>query len=122
MPPKPKPKPSRNVLHLRFDPALQERLQAEADRRHRTLSNEIRIRLLDSFDRDVKFDFKDLLDDMQICWLRFSARFLRMQLADELADAVLTGAAPDHLRGLARLIVQHRPTEQRTPKLGGDAS
>jgi uncharacterized protein (DUF2235 family) len=118
----PKPKPSRNVLHLRLDPAVQERLQAEADRRHRTLSNEIRIRLLDSFDRDVKFDFKDLLDDMQICWLRFSARFLRMQLADELVDAVLANATPDHLRGLAQLIVRHRADEQRTPKLGGGAS
>jgi hypothetical protein len=108
----------RNVLHLRLDARLRERLQQEADKHHFTLTNEIRIRLLDSFDRDVMRGLDDITRDMEVCWLRFSTRFLRMQLSDELADAVLKGETPEKLRGLAQLIVSHRGAEQRVSQGG----
>jgi hypothetical protein len=112
-PPQPRQPPRNvNVIHLRFDEGLRQRLQREADRHHFTLTNEIRVRLLDSFDRDVARGLDDLRRDMDICWHRFSARFLRMELSDQLADAV-AGGNSEKAKTLARLIIEHRGVEQR---------
>jgi hypothetical protein len=115
MPRKPRPA-QRNILHLRLDEGLHERLQQEADRHRFTLTNEVRVRLLDSLDSVTARGFEDIRQSMEICWARFSARFLRMELADQLADAVMRdeAAAPDEIKALARLIVEHRAIEQRT--------
>jgi hypothetical protein len=108
------PQPAqRNVLHLRLDETLRQQLQREADKRRFTLTNEVRVRLLDSLDDGDRRGFEDIRRDMEICWARFSARFLRMELADQLADAVMSGAPPDKIQNLARLIIEHRATEQR---------
>jgi hypothetical protein len=114
---KTQPPQQRNVIHLRLDEGLRQQLQWEADRHRFTLTNEIRVRLLDSLDRDTRRSLDDIRADMEICWARFSARFLRMELADQLADAVVKGEQP-RIQTLARLIVQHRATEQRDSSQG----
>jgi hypothetical protein len=109
----------RNVIHLRLDEGLRQRLQREADRHRFTLTNEIRVRLLDSFDRDIMRGLDNSILDMQTCWGRFSARFLRMDLGDQLADAVVKSEDPNRIRVLAQLIIKHRATEQLPNNLGG---
>jgi hypothetical protein len=115
--PKAAPPQQRHVTHLRLDERLQERLQQAADAHRFTLTNEIRVRLLDSLDSDTRRSLDDIRSDMEICWARFSARFLRIELADQLADAVVKGEEP-RIKTLARLIVEHRATEQRTSSAG----
>jgi hypothetical protein len=104
---------SRNVIHLRFDDATRDRLQQEADRHHLTLVAEIRARVLDSFDRDIRRGYEDILQSMDVCWARFQARYLRMELGDQLADAITRGDDPQVLKTLARLIIEHRTIERR---------
>lgn len=116
---KPKPQqPHRNVIHLRIDASLRERLQQAADAHRCSLVRELRNRLLDSLDGVTGRGFEDIRRDMEICWARFSARFLRMELGDELADAVVKGGNPEKIKTLARLIIEHRTTEQRPSNLG----
>jgi hypothetical protein len=98
---------------LRLDETTRARLQQEADRHHLTLVAEIRTRVLDSFDRDVKRGLDDIRQDMEINWARFAARFLRIDLADQLADAVVRGDDPQSIKTLARLIIEHRSHERR---------
>jgi hypothetical protein len=113
------PQPShRNVIHLRIDESLRERLQQAADTHRCSLVREIRNRLLDSLDDITGRGFEDIRRDMEICWARFSARFLRMELGDQLADAVVKGEEPGRVKTLARLIIEHRTTEQRPSSLG----
>ena len=81
------------------------------------LVREIRYRLEDSLDaileREDKRGFREIREDMEICWARFSTRFLRMELAEELADAVMKGEDADRIKRVARLIIEHRAAEVR---------
>jgi hypothetical protein len=105
--------PDANIIHLRLDEGLRERLRQEAERHRFTVTNEIRVRLLDSFDADSARSLTNIRLDMEVCWARFSARFLRMDLGDQLADAVAKGEDLAKIKTLARLIIEHRATEQR---------
>jgi hypothetical protein len=107
-------------LHVRLPENLQTRLQHAADTHHTTLSNEIRVRLIGSFERDTLRVLEDITYDMKVCWARWSARTTRMDLADQLADAVVRGADPQSVQTIARLIVKHREEERRAA-LGGAA-
>jgi hypothetical protein len=98
-------------LRLRAD--LRRRLEQEARHHRLTLNNEIRIRLEDSLEQGARRDLSDIVMDLRVSWLRFGARFLRMELADELANAVLQGGDAVRIRTLAQLIVEHRGAEQR---------
>jgi hypothetical protein len=112
------PRPA--ALHLRLAPELQVLIQQAADAHHTTLSNEIRLRLIASFERDNLRALEDIKTDMEICWARWSARTTRMDLADQLADAVVRGTDPQSIQTIARLIVRHRDEERRAV-LGGAA-
>jgi hypothetical protein len=106
-----------NVIHLRLDDDLHKRLKQEADRRHIPVSREIRNRLLDSFEQDIKRGFLELLLDMQICWGRFPARYTSREQADKLADVVMANEdANPQLKILARQIIDLRTVEQREPE------
>lgn len=105
---------SRNVIHLRFDDQTRARLQREADRHHLTLVAEIRARVLDSFDRDRVRRLDAVSQSLEINWARFAARFLRMDLGDQLADAVARDDDPHSIKTLARLIIEHRTIERRS--------
>lgn len=99
-------------VNLRIRESLRARLEHAAKQHRFSLNNEIRLRLEDSLEADTRRGIEDIRRDMEICWARFSARFLRMELGDELADAVLRRDSEKALL-LARLIIEHRTTEQR---------
>lgn len=98
-------------LPLRED--LYRGLEMMAAAHNFTLTEEIRTRLEDSFDRDTQRGFALLLRDMEINWARFSARFLRIDLAEQLAEAVMRNEVPENLKPLAELILKHGETERR---------
>lgn len=68
--------------------------------------------------RDALRTADDVIMSMQINWHRFAARFLRMDLSYQLADAVMKDDPPEKLRNLARLVIAHRTHEQRDPAGG----
>jgi hypothetical protein len=112
--------PRPTALHLRLAPELQVLIQQAADAHHTTLSNEIRLRLIASFEADNLRGLENIRYDMEVCWARFAARVSRMDLADQLADAVARGADPQNIQTLAQLIIRHRDEERRAV-LGGAA-
>jgi hypothetical protein len=107
----------RRQVRVRLDPDLLGRLVQESDRHRRTFNAEIRLRLEASFEQDARRRLEDICADMHVAWGRFAARFLRVELADELADAVLQGGDSARIHTLARLIVEQRNIERRG--LGG---
>src|SRR5262245_55168891 len=110
-------KPETTQIKLRLREDLKRRLEQEAAHRRSTLNNEIRIRLENSLEQGAHRNLEDIISSMRTEWGRFSARFLRMELADQLADAVMQGADTVQVRTLAQLIVEHRAAERRG--LGG---
>jgi hypothetical protein len=108
-----------NVIHLRVDDELNNRLKVEADRRRIPVSREIRNRLLDSFEQDVQRGWLELLLDMQISWGRFRAHYLTREAADKIADALMADAdTKPELKVLAQQIIDMRAVEQRKTKWG----
>src|SRR6516162_11518951 len=97
----PLPRPA--ALHLRLAPELQVLIQQAADAHHTTLSNEIRLRLIASFERDNLRKLEDITADLAVCAARTAARVTRVDLADQLADAVVRGADPAAIQTLAKL-------------------
>ena len=106
--------PHRNVLHLRLDEQLRAQLQEAADAHRFPLIREIRHRLIDSFDTTNKRQLENIVQDMEINWLRFSARHLRMDLGDQLADAVANNESPKKIKALAQLIIKRRAADQNS--------
>jgi hypothetical protein len=103
-------------INLRLREDLRRKLERAATKRHFSLTNEIRARLEDSLTTtDAPRTIDDAAADMSVCWARFSARFLRMDLADQLADLVTAKGDPDRIELLARLIIRHRAAEQGAP-------
>ena len=102
-------------LKTRLPEKLYRRLARQADLRASTLNGEITPRLEESFEQAERRSFEDIAADLRIAWGRFSARFLRMDLADQLADAVMRGDDLAHTRTLAQLIVEQRNVERRGP-------
>jgi hypothetical protein len=100
-------------ISLRLREDLRRRLEQKAAQRHLTLAGEIRIRLEDSLDIEPESDLRAIVDELKINWHRYGARFLRMDLGDQLADAVVNDGDPKKIKMLARLIIEHRATEQR---------
>jgi hypothetical protein len=99
-------------VNLRIRETLRAKLERAAEEHRMSLNNEIRLRLEDSLETDARRGFDDIRRDMEICWARFAARFTRMELGDQLADAVVRGEA-EKAKTLARLIIEHRAVEQR---------
>jgi hypothetical protein len=102
---------------LRIRERLRARLEHEAQRHRFSLNNEIRIRLEDSFERrDAVRSLSDVVDDLQINWARFSARFLRLDLEQQLAEAITQTNDLEKIRTLARLWLRHREQERPLPE------
>jgi hypothetical protein len=104
-------------IKLRLREDLKRRLEQQAARHRSTLSTEVRHRLENSLEEGARGALEDIVSDLRIAWGRFSARFLRMELADQLADAVMENGDAVRIRTLAQLIVEHRAAERRN--LGG---
>jgi hypothetical protein len=110
--------PHSNILHIRLDEQLREKLQKSADAHRFPLVREIRHRLIDSLDLATEEERQRRIEvniaNMEICWHRYGARHLRIDLADELADEIIKDeSVPEKIKNLARLIIQHRAPEQR---------
>jgi hypothetical protein len=104
-------------LKVRLAGNLYRRLVQQAEQHGRPLNGEINFRLEDSLEQGELRNLETIISDMNIAWGRWSARLLRIELADQLADAVLKSGDPAQIRMLAQLIVRHRSDEQRG--LGG---
>jgi Arc-like DNA binding domain len=102
---------------LRVPWDLRTRLLQAADSHGRTINAELRLRLEDSFEQGAHRNLEEICTDLRTAWGRFSARFLRMELADQLADAVMQNGDAARIRTLAQLIIEHRVSERRG--LGG---
>jgi hypothetical protein len=106
-------------LKVRLAGHLYRRLVQQAEQHGRPLNGEISHRLEDSLEQGELRNLEAIIADMNIAWGRWSARLLRIELADQLADAVLKGGDSAQIRMLAQLIVRHRSDEQRG--LGGES-
>jgi len=112
-----KRKPSDLVhINLRLREDLRRQLEAAAKQRNATLSNEIRWRLEDSFKQDTLRVLEDVGYDMQVCWARFSARHLRLDLEKELVEELARADDLAKVKTLAQLWLQHGSKEQLQPK------
>ena len=102
-------------INLRITPALHDTVTRLAEEHRTSLNNQLRLMIENSVDAEARRRLDDISRDMEIHWARFAARHLRMDLADELADAVMEmgDAAPVKLKVLAQLIIKHRAIEQR---------
>jgi hypothetical protein len=108
------PQPShRNVIHLRLPEDLHAQIQRAADQHHVSATAEVRTRLLASFEDDRRRGLERITTDLQVCWARFSARFLRLQLDEELVAELAGAQDPEKIKTLARLWLEHRTIEQR---------
>jgi hypothetical protein len=100
-------------INLRLQERLRQRLAQEAERHGFSLTNEIRIRLEDSFEAGDKRGLESIRADMDISWGRFAARFLRLELEEKLATEIMRGESITQIRLLAKLWLDHRAEEQR---------
>jgi hypothetical protein len=106
----------REPLHT-FPLRIRERLRAKIERaaqQHRcSMNNEIRLRLEDSFERiGLSRSLSELVADLEINWGRFSNRFLRLDLEEQLAAKLAQTKDPE-IAALARLWLHHRERERR---------
>jgi hypothetical protein len=100
-------------LKLRLAGNLYRRLVQQAEQHGRPLNGEISRRLEDSLEQGELRNLEAIISDMNIAWGRWSARLLRIELADQLADAVLKDGDPAQIRMLAQLIIEQRNVERR---------
>ena len=110
-------------LSLRLQERLRQRLERAAHDHNISLNKEIHLRLEDSFTSETSRNLDKIVADLEICWLRFSARFLRLDLEDTLAEklAACRELPPDVVQA-ARLWLAHRTQEQRPSSLGASRS
>lgn len=118
-----KPRTSKPRIGVRINLPLREdlyqKLSQAAASHHFPITNEIRIRLEDSFTRDTKRGYEALLLDQETIWARYAARFLRLSLEEELAIKLAEcKELPVEIASLARLWLKHRADELR-PLSGG---
>jgi hypothetical protein len=101
-------------IKLRLPWNMRNRLVQLADYHARSLNTEIRLKLEDALQHgDTRHHLETIATDIHTNWARFSARFLRMDLGDQLADSVLDGSDLARSRMLAQAIVDHRAAERR---------
>jgi hypothetical protein len=92
---------------------LRAKLARAADAHHFTLNNEVRIRLEDSFNRDVAYAVDEMIADLRIRWARQGERDKALEFGDQLAAAVVAQDKRENIAQLARLYQHHRARELR---------
>jgi hypothetical protein len=106
-------------LSLRLEEGLRQRLARAAEAHRISLSREIHLRLEDSFQRETNRNLEKLIIDMETCWARFNARFLRLELEAALAEKLAAcKELPSDIASLARLWLAHRAQEQQPTNIG----
>lgn len=118
---KPKPKKSGVHINLMVTDELHRKVQARADHHHFTVNNMVRVMILEYLEGLETQSLERIRKDMEICWARFSNRYTRLGLEEEIIDALATAQNLDdlaRLRGLARASQSLREVgEQRERRL-----
>jgi hypothetical protein len=82
-------KPTAYVTYkIRLREALRRPIEAAAKKGGHSINRELINRIEDSFGQQTERALDDIASDMNIAWSRFSERFLRLELNEELTRAV----------------------------------
>jgi hypothetical protein len=113
-------------VNLLLTAELQQKIAALAQQHHFTVSNMIRVMVLDYLERGTIEALDRIRGDMEIVWARFSNRLTRLGLEEEIIDALATAQSLDdvaRVRGLARASQSLRDvSEQRERRLLAERS
>jgi hypothetical protein len=87
------PRKPHDIVHinLRLPESLRGKIERAAKKHHVSINNEMRLRLEDSFEKPeaARRPLSDIVMDMEMHWGRYADRFLCLDLAEQLANAVL---------------------------------
>ena len=96
---KPRQRPGIHV-NLVLTDELHQKIAKQAQHHHFTVSNMIRVMALDYLERGTVQGLDAIHRDMEIVWARFSGRFTRLELEEQIIDAL---AGAQNLDDLARV-------------------
>ena len=98
---------------LRIRKQLRRRLETEAQRHGCSVNYEATSRLQRSFELESVRKMDDIAADLEIGWLRFSDRFVRLELEESLAQALAKDPQSPEVRAYALAWVKTRDTTQK---------
>jgi hypothetical protein len=104
-------------LKVRIRRPLRQRLETEAKRRGCSVNYEAMSRLERSFELESIRRLEEITSDMNINWLRFVDRFTRLELEENLAQALARAEDLQQVRALARTWLKSKETMERGSKL-----
>jgi hypothetical protein len=104
-------------INLRIRESLRRKLELEADKHQTSLNNEIRVRLEVSLDRQDRIALDDLRQSMEITWLRYGDRFLRLALEVDLIQAMTKSSDPEVAKAARVLVLTAESTRRRAEGL-----
>jgi hypothetical protein len=90
-------------VNLMLNDDLYGRILALAQRTHFTVSNQIRVMLLEYLEGLETRALDHIRQDMEIVWARFSARFTRLDLEEQILDALANAQSLDDLTRIKKL-------------------
>jgi hypothetical protein len=107
-------------INLMLPAELHQRIAALAQHHHFTISNMIRVMVLEYLEGKISVGYERILRDMEIHWLRYANRFSRLELEEKIIDALATASSLEdvaEIRNLARASQKRRTgSEQREAK------
>jgi hypothetical protein len=98
-------------IKIRLREPLRAKIEAAAKRRSGSMNAEMISRLEDSFAKQTIGNLQDIADDMKLVWEKYGDRFLKLELADEIFEAIESGDL-EAARRAARLYRQNRSTQK----------
>ena len=106
-------KPTETVqVNLRMKESLRRKLEREASKHFVSLNKEMTMRIEDSFEKAARGTFESLAADMEVNWLRFSERFLLLDLQEQLAAALAKTRDPEAAK-LANVWLETRRLQRK---------
>jgi hypothetical protein len=90
-------------INLMLNDALFGKLSALAQRGHFTVSNQLRLILVEHLEGRETRALDHIRQDMEIVWARFSARFTRLELEEQILDALADAKNLDDLTRIKKL-------------------
>jgi hypothetical protein len=99
-------------LKVRLRRQLRQRLETEAKNRGCSVNYEAMSRLERSFELGSMRKLEDIAFDMNLNWLRFADRFIRLELEENLAQALAKAEDLQQVRALARAWLKTKETAE----------
>ena len=106
-----RPKSEVAAVGLRIREPLRARLEQAAKQNGVSLNREMNNRLADSFGYPSKLDFDQIRADMKVCWAKYSDRFMRLELQDDLRQAIADRNEAEAIAIVKALIASKEPPE-----------